>query len=331
MASQKEPLVKFREMFSTCHTCYKFIGIRPLFHDVPASKWWTLFFWLSFWNLFLTYLGELVFIGTTFGEFGSFLKLVALFPCTSYGTVTVNGMIVVAIKRSRLVAIIKALEGQFPTNLDQQRVNQIARMKRQFDLPLQAYFGAFVVLIATFNCTPLLTTLVNYIHHGVWEKSMPYFVWYPFNEYDDRYFLFLYLLQFWAGITTVFGMMADLLMMGACVLQFCIQFKLIASSVREYRPNKATDKEFLEKIVTQHNFILTNAKEFASILSSGLFFHHTCASIVICCVGFQVVAGDDLKTKIMFLEFFVCSLIQTIVVSYFGNEIIENVSQVSLL
>lgn len=321
-----EAQVEFREMFSICHLSYKLIGVQPLFRDVAPSKLWSFFFWLSFWNLVLTYIAEYVFIATAFGKFGSFLQLIALIPCMCYVTISINAMIVMITKRSRLIAIITTLEDQFPRDLDEQRAHKIANKKRQFDRPLFLYFGVFVVLVMTFNCVPFMITLIDYIKLGIWEKSLPYFVWYPFDEFDDRYFAFIYVHQSLAGFTTVFGIMGELFMTGACVLQFCIQFQRISSSIREYRPHKDTDQEFLKNIITQHNYILTNAQELADILSATLFIHQTCSSIVICCVGFQVVVGDNITTIIKFLEFLVCSLIQSIVVSYFGNQIMEYVS-----
>lgn len=170
-------------------------------------------------------------------------------------------------------------------------------------------------------------TLVDYLRLGVWKKEFPYFVWYPFDAFDDQYFAYVYLSQTWAGFTTVFAMLAEVFIIGTLVLQFCIQFECISRSLREYRPSHATNNQFLRKTIAQHNFILDTAEEFADIISGTLFINQTCSSMVICFVGFQVVVGENLTVIIKFLLFLFCSLIHTIVVSYFGNEIMEYVRQ----
>lgn len=321
----QETVVRFRDMFSVCHFNYKLIGVPPLFPDFRPSRLWAIFFWLSFVNLVITHLVEVIFLVRAFGNFGNFINLIALVPCVCYVTLAINAMVVVMFKRDRIVKVIAVLESQFPTTLEEQRSERILEKKRNFDRPLFYYFVVFVVLITTFNFVPFGVTLVDYLTLGVWEKALPYFAWYPFDAYDDRFFVYMYLHQTWAGFTTAFGMLADVFMMSASVLQFCIQFQLISTSIREYRPSTGTDKDFLRQLIQQHNHILSNAQEFADIISATLFLHQTCSSIVICCVGFQVVFGEDMTIIIKFLQFLVCSLMQTMVLSYFGNEIMEYV------
>lgn len=323
--SHQELVVQFRDLFSVSNFFYKLIGVPPLFPNAHPSRLSRLFFWTSFWNLFITYIAEGIFLVSASGSSNSFLQVIALVPCMCYVTLAVNGMIVIIFHRERIVKIIAMLEQHFPTTLQEQQAHKIMAKKRQFNLFFSAYTTVFVALIMTFNCVPFAMTLRNYLTAGVWEKTLPYFVWYPFNEYDDRVFPYVYALQSWAGFTCVFAMTAEIFLISASVMQFCIQFDRLAKAIREYRPDIRTDNKFLREAILRHNYILTHAQEFADIISASLFIHQTCSSLVICCVVLQVVIGKDVPTIIKFLQFAVSSLMQSIVVSYFGDQIMEYV------
>lgn len=322
---RRDELVNFREMFSLSHFFYKTIGILPLFHDATTSWLWSLFFWFSFINLTLSYIAEWIYLFTALGTFGSFLQLTDLAPCMCFVTLAINAMVVILRRRKRIVKVITTLEEIFPADAEDQRVQYIPEKKRQFDRLLFTFSGAFLSLITTFNFIDFGVTLIGFFKSGVWKKDLPYFLWYPFDEYDDRYFPYIYLHQTWAGFTTVFAIMAEIFLIGALVLQFCIQFERISMSIKEYRPNRSTDTRFLREIIAQHNYILNNAQEFADIISGTLFILHTCSSLIICCAGFQVVVGQNPTSVIKFLLFLFCSLMQTIVVNYFGHQIMEYV------
>lgn len=323
----QETVVKFRDSFYSSHLFYKTVGVRPLFHDTPASPLLSWTFWLSFINLVLTYTGELIYIGISLGDFGTFLNLIALVPCICYVTIALNAMIVVHMKRQRIVNVITQLEEQFPTTIEEQRAQQILKKKRQLNHFLLGYSLAFVVLILTFNFVPFGVTLRGYLKHGTWKKDLPYFMWYPFNQWNDSIFPLIYLHQTWAGFTTVFGMLGEIFLIGSVVVQFSIQFERISMAIVHYKPDPRTDTEFLQTTIRQHNYILTNASEFADIISETLFIQQMASSVVICCVGFQVLVAKDITLIIKFLQFLFCSLMQTFVISFLGHQIMEYVGE----
>lgn len=319
-------VVKFRDLFSIANFFYKTIGIRPVFHDILPKVSWTIFFWLSFWNLFIAYVGEWLYVFTSIGEFSSFLQLTALAPCIGFVTMALNHMMLVHRHRKLVVGTITMLEQQFPTTLADQEAQQIVEKKRELDRFLFGFSGVFVLFITTLNYISLIAALVNYFKVGVFEKQLPYFIWYPFNAFDDRWYNYMYLHQSWAGFTTIFAMLAELFLIGTTVLQFCIQFERIAISIREYRPNKETNQQFLSRTIAQHSFILDRADEFVNIISATLFLHYMLSSMIICFAGFQVMAGEDVYDKFKFILFLFCSLIQTIIVGKFGNDMMDYVS-----
>lgn len=328
----QEELVQFEELFTISNIFYKAIGVTPLLKDAQPTVLRSTFYWISFFNLWIAYVGEFIFMGTSFGKFGSFLQMTALAPCMCFVTLAVNEMILIKRQRTRLVEVIATLEKQFPKTIEEQCAEKVMEKKRQFDRYLFGFSGAFLILIMTFNFIPFIVTLVQYLVHGVWKKELPYFVWYPFDEFDNRYFAAIYLHQTYAGFTTVFAILAEDFLIGTCVFTVCIQFERISKTIKSFKPGKASENRvFLRQLIIDHNFILENADEFADIISGTLFINYICSSLIICFVGFQVVVGEDLTIIFKFVLFLFCSLMQTIMLSYFGNELIETVRDTILM
>lgn len=318
-----EQVIRFRDTFSQTHLFYKLIGLRPFSHENHSSWLWDVVFWLSFVNLTASYIAEWIYLCLALGHFDSMLSIIELLPCMCFVTLSINAMAVSRFKREELVRVIDILEEQFPKGLEEQRAQKIPDKKRLFDRLLRGFAVAFLALIVTFNFIEFGGTVVHYLNSGAWEMSLPYFLWYPFDAYDRRYFPYVYLHQTWAGFTCVFAIMAETFLIATSALQFCIQFESISNSIRGYHPHKGKDEAFVRRITLQHNSTLSNTKGFQDIISVCIFIHHTCSSLIICCAVFHVVVGDNLTAMFKFMQFLFCSLMQTIVLSYFGNEISE--------
>lgn len=338
---QPAELVAFDEFFTVCRFFFKSIGIHlQLDHaGPPLGKWRgrfkALYFWLSFWNLAITYVGELVFFVLGFGTIGSFLQLTALAPCIAFVHLSLDQILLVHRRRHQLEAIIGFLEQDFAkTAADQQRQN-IAGRRRQHIRVMVGFAVSFVTLIVTFNFIPFVVTVAQFLMQGrALEKQLPYFVWYPFDEYDTRIFPVIYLLQSWAGFTCVLSIAAMTVLMATVSILICLTFERIAldlsglhddDDITTRLPDVRT-VDRLRTLVRQHIAVIQVTEAFERTLSASIAIQYIISSLVICLVGFQVVAGDSLDDIIKFVLFLFCSLIQTYIISHYGNEIIEYVS-----
>ena len=280
----KEPkikLLKFEDMFVISNFFYKSIGVRPLIRKSSQSLWYEVVFWVTLINCVLGYIAEWIFLCASFGKPGSFLSLIALTPCICFVTLAIHAQLVVLVKRKELTRIVNMLVDGFPTTLEGQLSQKVHEKKKQFEMYSYAYCGATIILIITFNFIPFVENLRDYLQKGHWEKILPYFMWYPFNEFDDQVFPYIYVHQTIAGFSASFALQAEIYLIGTAMCQFCIHFEGLSREIRNYRPNKETDKIFLRKIIKKHNEILDHAQEFAEIVSAVLFIQQTCASIVI--------------------------------------------------
>lgn len=320
-----EQVILFRDTFSQTHRFNKLIGLRPFSHDLHSSWLWDVVFWLSFVNLTASYIAEWIYLCLALGNFDSMLSIIELLPCMCFVTLSINAMAVSRFKHEELVRVIDIMEEQFPKGVEEQRAQTIAEKKRLFDRLLRGFAVAFIALIVTFNFIEIGGTVVHYLKSSAWEMSLPYFLWYPFDAYDSRYFVYVYMHQTWAGFTCVFAIISETFLIATSALQFCIQFESISNSILGNHPLRDKDEAFVKRMTVQHNTTLSNAKGFQDIISVSIFIHHTCSSLIICCAGFQVLVGDNLTAMFKFMQFLFCSLMQTIVISYFGNEISEYV------
>lgn len=324
MEQQEQP-VGFRDMFHLSNYFFKLVGVCPLFDHFVRTRVMGIVFMLSFANLVITYFAEYMFIITAFGDFENFLQLIAIIPCICYVTMGINAMVVITLRRSLMVSVNSQLEMIFPKTLEEQRSQSLLTKKKQSDRFLLGFSTVFMFLISTFNFSPIVESIVDYLRHGAVNKVLPYPTWYPFDSYDNRYFPYVYIHHIWAGYTTVFAVLGELFQIGAGVLQLTLQFERVALEIGEHRPERSKDEDFIPRLVKKHNHILNTAHELADIVSPTIFLSQMCSSVVICCSGFQVVASENLTMIFKFSLLLFCSLIQSIVVSYLGNEIIKNV------
>lgn len=321
-------MVSYRDLFSITHIFYKAIGVSPFYGHIKQSLRIRIFFWLSFLNAAVSLALEFIFLCKALGKFEGFLQVTALVPCMCFVVLALNEMMVVSSRRERIIRVLAELEELFPKTVQAQRDQHIQETTKRFNWFLFGFSGSFVALILTFNFIPFTMTLIDYVAHGRWAKELPYFLWYPFDAYDNRWFAFCYFHQTWAGFTTVFGILAQVFLIGSSVLQFCFQFERISNALLKYRPGRALrskDHQFLHQTVVQHIKILELAHEFADIISETILTNYICSSLVICFVGFQVIAGENLIIALKFLLFLFCSLMQTTVMSFFGHQMIEYV------
>ena len=190
------------------------------------------------------------------------------------------------------------------------------------------YATSYIFLILTFNFISIGRSIVNYFGQGTWHLDLPYAVWYPFDAYDQNVFLFSYSQQLMWGFTCVFGILAINLLLGTLTDQICFEFNALGSNLKGlqlHRSHGAEDREKIRQYIQQHILLFKLAEELQKIMSFTLLMNYMLISVVMCTVGFQVIATDSLSESLKFLLFLMVCLLQTLSLSYFGNCIIEAV------
>lgn len=329
-------LVLFNDFFTIPNHFFRLLGLveyneiesRP--KTVLRLFWFNIVFGLSFINLFLCFMGECVFFVLGVGDFDNFLKLTALAPCMALTGMALQELAMMWWQRKKLTQLIGFLQRIYPNGRQEQVKYRIPKAKKELRLLMINFASSYMTLINAFNFIPVIMAVVDFFENGVWKMELPYFIWYPFDS--DSAFTIIYLQQIWGGFTTVIAILAINLFLGATVTQFCIQFDVLNTKLKLLHPHKDNylkDMKRISEIIKNHCDLIENFSVLEHLFSVSILVNYIMSSLIICLVGFQVVAGEDSFVIIKFLLFLICSLLQTMTMSYFGNQIIERVSDLS--
>lgn len=322
---------EYSNAYSTSLTFFYTIGLFP-FPDI-SIKWRSLtdlWFGISYVNLVLCALVELITIIIGFAtKPNDFVENVAIVPLLSYTIIGLQQILNVYTKRDRIIALVVALRELFiqHSEMDLARYNYEGINQRNRKLQI-SYAISYMALIMTFNFISIGRSIVNYFVEGHWFLELPYAVWYPFNARDERIFMLAYVQQLWWGFTCVLGVLAINLLLGSITDKICFEFYALGTNLKALKLIRENAKQNVARIsglVAHHSAIIALAEEFAHIISFTLLMNFLLITVVMCTVGFQVIATDSVSESLKFLLFLLVCLLQTLSLSFFGNTIIDAV------
>lgn len=179
--------------------------------------------------------------------------------------------------------------------------------------------------------TALLFTIgfvIKIIQSGEWIQKFPFEIWFPFNEYDPKNYGFAFLWMFTISLSQwIFMEGTDLLLYGFISLVE-IQYDFLCLRIKELITSQQPAKE-LKKIVGHHNEIIDIVKDLEKIFSPSIFANFIGTSILMCTIGFQLVASDNPMDVIGFCGSLSCFATQGFLLFYFGNKLVEGSLKVS--
>lgn len=322
---------EYAQSFSLSRTFFYIIGLFP-FPDV-SLKWrclTDLWFWISYLNLALCAFIEFltIVIGVVTAS-KSFVENVAIVPLVSYTIIGLEQILNVYRKRERIIGLVVAMRELFEKHSDADLVRYNYEEFKARGRKLQvSYAVSYISLIMTFNFISIGRSIVIYFTDGHWFLELPYAVWYPFNVRDDRAFMLVYLQQLWWGFTCIMGVLAINLLLSTLTDQICFEFRALGVNLKALQLKREHGNEnvtTIRRLVGHHNTVIELAEEFAHIISFTLLMNFLLISVVLCTVGFQVIATTSVSESLKFLLFLMVCLLQTLSLSYFGNCIIEAV------
>lgn len=196
-------------------------------------------------------------------------------------------------------------------------------------------FGAmFAVLVSAFNFTPVILNTANfYLGHSEWNSDYPFFTWFPFDASSSiGIYVGMYLLQMWAGFVAVLSCLGMNLFLGAIITQLCLQFKMLKRDLKEAvdlhrRGHREIKSRFdLGVMVMKHDQLIKCCQETENTFAVSILVNYIVSSLILCLVLFQVVVGDKLSDVFKFSLFLFSTVLQTLSMSRFGQDIIDHVS-----
>lgn len=243
---------------------YKTIGVSPYQLSNSDSKtyfgWipWTIFV-LSFLNLGLCVLGEMVYFVKQFGNFNNFIEETNLTLCIGFILLSFAKVAAITWKRDQMNRLMTEMELIFPKTRQQQNAYHVDEYAAETLRLMKIYTWIQMVMIWLFNLYPVSDTIIGYITHRTWKVDFPYIIWYPFNPYAPGWFELNYLSQIWAAYVAASAILATDLLLCGIVMQICMHFHHLRATLERLQPtatNANTEWEKLRQCIKTHNRIM---------------------------------------------------------------------------
>lgn len=328
-------LYSLEDFFSVPILFFKVVGLYP-FHSkatVKHPKWMNFLFWFSLIDLAIGIAAEAAYFLRGLFQTQDFLKMISCATCTLFGIMGWEELFTTWRRRKLLLNIVAYLKQEFPKTPEEQERLQVTKLYRQSHALMTSFAISFVLLINAFNFLPILANTVEvYTGQGEWNSAFPFYMWFPFDPTASTpVYIIMYLFEVWAGFTAVLSCLAMNLFLGSIVTQLCLQLRMLQEDLvkavgEEIASQGKPQHNLLEKVVRRHERIIECCKETDEIFAGSLFIVYTFSSIMLCLGLLEVVVGDRFADILKFCLLLLSSTLQTLIMSHFGQQIIDQVS-----
>lgn len=318
------------DFFSVPITFFKIIGLTP--YDAGSSvknaEYRRVLFWFSLVDLGLALVFQAAYFIQGMQETDNFLQMISAAACIAFGAMAWEEMLMIWLNRNKLLCLIDFLKSRYPETPTLQSQFGMTKLYKETRTFMISFAVCYLILIFAFNFTPLIASFVNF-YSGLssdWTLGLPYLMLFPFDpKVPLTRYVFVYVLESWAGFTAVVSCLAMNLFLGSMITQLCLHLKIMRVQLRAV---DLRQRNQLRTIVIKHCELIKCCQDLEETFSTSLFVNYMCSSLLICFVGFQVVVGTNYFEIIKFCLFLISSLLQTLSLSHFGQAIIDNVSTV---
>lgn len=312
-----DSIIEFSEFVAFPLQCFRAYGLTP--HETSDGGKWKklrqayLFFALA--NMSVSIALMVIYVCKNISN----LVLVAQnAPPYGYTALAVLKSIAIYLHKNEFSDLLETLRDLFPKTKDDQKafkvrsyLNGYKRMERVFASLLSVVFIGFIIV-----------PIVKLILTRGRDNKLPIETWYPFDEYDPRFYS---LVVIWLSVLSVIGnaaLIAPDLILYAFIILICMQFNILGERIRELKiVPKADVRKKLVELVEMHKTLIRLSKRVEDIYSIPIFFNFFGSSILICFVGYQMSVGVDLESILKASNLLSTALIQILMLCYYGSKL----------
>lgn len=326
-------LVDFEEFFGIPKFFYKQVGMY-LYIDgsITTSKQKKLeafLFVTGFLNLNLVLWMEIMDMMTA-----SILDLNAiliLFMVKLFGEIKV---LIIRLKRNDVNSFIDIMKKQFPKTPEGHvafDINDNLHNMLRFE---RVYLGTLLTGAWCFNLLPIIWSTIEYAldSSNGFGLRYPYYRWYPFQISNAWIYTAVYFQQMHVGCMLVNCYVGIDGFLFSVVSVLLMNFRYIHKQLRSM-VLESTDQDLmkLKALMNFHQMTLSAAELTNSVFSGTLLLNFLASIVIICLSGFQATSQDVPYFQLV-LFFLVLSheLVQTAVISYLGQMLMDYVSSYML-
>lgn len=216
-------------------------------------------------------------------------------------------------RRAEFMELMDVLDGFFPRTKEAQAIARVyfTGYKRME----QVYSFLMWSAVISFMVSPIIKFFVT----GIWINRLPYENWFPFEEYDPKYYNFVLLWQLHNTIITTVSLIGPDLILYSFITMIAMQFHIICIQLENQLTNESCDK--LKELIKKHQRLIKLSENLEKIYSTSILFNYVGSSVLICLIGYQVSIGISAEFLIKFAILLAASLIQILLLCYYGNKL----------
>lgn len=327
-------LSKFSTSLSTPQSFFSTIGLTLFENDKKKinSRWYYIkftYFWIQYISLFACLIGEFIYFFTSLGSFKNFLAMIETTSYIGFVALSLIKLLIVFIHRENLLAVIDDLNELFPGTTELQTKYRVEVYMNRTNYLMKYFAILYMILIWIFNLLPIIESYMGYRKTGIWIRSFPYCIWYPFDALADGVFEVNYIIQGWAGFNSACSSVAVDVLFCAIISQICMQFKILQYDLLNLDiggQNAAYDIGSLNKCIEKHEKLIQFSNVLEKCYSLPMMINFVASTFIICLTGFMAVTGAGAFDLFKFFLFLISSLTEIFVLCWYGNRIMDYVS-----
>lgn len=224
--------------------------------------------------------------------------------------------------------LIALLYEAFPKSREESAEVDAENWTRDWANKMIVQRNVFVTAIIGMLISPFIRSMVRFAKSGQWENGQPLLIWLPFDPLVMPIYPVVYVVEAWFLLVNTCITVATEAAVGAVAVLICLQFKKVALQFQSIKfGNYNADLKSLIRVMQLHSKTLELAKTARKTFSIILFITYLTASMVVCIFVFLIVNENDFVNNVQYLVNLVCFLFYVAMFGYYGNLVIEYVSE----
>lgn len=313
-------LISFSDFIQFPVKCLKVFGL--IAYDADSVETWKkkflrIYHYIVITNLLLGLCWMSIFAHK---NYRNLLLMTETLPPSGYALLAIIKSISIFLRRDEFKDLMETLSDVFPKTRHEQNLHQVRMIFKSYK-KMERIFSAMVGSAAiNFVVVPVLRFIIT----REWYGKLPFNGWYPFDEYDPKYYNFVFLWHFFNIIITIASLLGPDLILYAFITLISMQFKILCYRFKDLKNVSSSEVygKFVE-LVKVHETLIRLSTNLQRIYSISILFNFTGSSILICLIGYQASKGINLENLVKFLIFLTASLVQVFMLCNHGNKLSE--------
>lgn len=309
--------------------CFKVFGLIP--HKTANVGSWkrkllAVYHVLVIFNQIITGIGIAAFIKHNIGDLVLMISDKEPVSAFSYNALEIVKIITFYLRQNDFKDLIDTLTDLFPKTKAEQETLKVANYltgyKKTERTSMMIGLSACVLYFAI-PIAKLITT-------RTWFHPLTLAIWYPFDEYDSKFYNFVFLWEAFITVTLLAVLLGTDLILYAFITLISMQFDILCHRLRQMKdvPTSGVKNTFIE-LVELHTTLLRLSEKLQRIYSYSIFFYVFGSSIFLCMYLNQISLAVSSETVVRFSLFLSASLLQILVLCYYGSKLITSSANVA--